>query len=50
MTRFEKLTQDEETLAKYIEALIAYLLEDSTIMDVERRTKWLKEEEKEAQA
>ena len=46
MTRFEKLTQSPETLAAYIEGLICYLLEDATLADVERRTAWLKEEEK----
>ena len=45
MTRYEKLTQSEETLAAYIEGLICYLLEDPTLANVERRTAWLKEEE-----
>lgn len=47
MTRFEKLTQNEETLAAYLEGLICMLLEDASLADVKRRTEWLKEEVKE---
>ena len=49
MTRFEKITKSPETLARYIEGLVCYILEDASLMDIERRKQWLLQEVKEGE-
>lgn len=44
MTRFEHLTKDTETLARFIETTAAICLGTADFIDIERRKKWLEEE------
>jgi len=40
-TKGDIIRESNESLAKYIEFLIASLLEDFSLVDVERRIEWL---------
>lgn len=44
MTRFEHLTKDTETLARFLESISAICLGDASFIDIDRRKKWLEEE------